>query len=271
MDRGYIKQYRRELDSDIWVMPPVYGRVWKWILLKAKWKKEVFPTPRKFGIHINPGQLITSYDLIAKGVMWLEWGKDRIPNKKTIKVVIDWLESQGMIGSESNANGTFIYVIKWDTYQSIDTAESNAEETQEKRLLETIKELQKKLKELKDNNVKTFSSDSIEIRLAEYLKNWIIKNNSSSKAKVCNVQGWAKIIDYMIRLDGRNPEEIKNVIKFAQTDSFWMQNILSTSKLREKYDQLFMKMKGNGAKTIHISGRSGADKTKEELYAKLSA
>ncbi|MFL0267238.1 hypothetical protein [Candidatus Clostridium radicumherbarum] len=40
-------------------------------------------------------------------------------------------------------------------------------------------------------------------------------------------------------------EEVKQVIRFSQTDSFWLANILSPRKLREKYDQLLLKMKND--------------------------
>ena len=47
----------------------------------------------------------------------------------------------------------------------------------------------------------------------------------------------------MIRLDKRNPNQIKVVIKWSQIDDFWQDNILSTVKLRKQFDQLVLKMK----------------------------
>jgi DnaJ-class molecular chaperone len=47
----------------------------------------------------------------------------------------------------------------------------------------------------------------------------------------------------MIRIDERAPEEIKNVIHFSQTDTFWLANILSADTLRKQYDKLILKMK----------------------------
>lgn len=51
----------------------------------------------------------------------------------------------------------------------------------------------------------------------------------------------------MIRIDGRTPDEIRAVIEWTQQDTFWMNNILSTGKLREKFDQLMLKMGGRRA------------------------
>ena len=49
----------------------------------------------------------------------------------------------------------------------------------------------------------------------------------------------------MIRLDKRKPERIEAVIYWCQQDPFWQSNILSTEKLREKFDQLELRMKGS--------------------------
>lgn len=95
-------------------------------------------------------------------------------------------------------------------------------------------------KESIDKNI--YTSDSDEYRLAEYLYKHILKNNL--KAKEPSFQKWAKQFDYILRIDKRDLEEVKEVIKFSQKDSFWMSNILSPSKLREKYDALYMRMLG---------------------------
>lgn len=46
------------------------------------------------------------------------------------------------------------------------------------------------------------------------------------------------------RLDGYNYEVIEEVIKWCQQDSFWKQNIRSVGKLREKFEELLVKIKG---------------------------
>jgi hypothetical protein len=95
-------------------------------------------------------------------------------------------------------------------------------------------------KKKKEN--KTFSSDSNEFRLAELLFKEVRSNNPNCLE--ANLQSWAKVIDLMIRRDKRKPEEIKKVILWSQQDTFWLQNIRSTEKLRKQYDQLILKMGG---------------------------
>jgi predicted phage replisome organizer len=83
---------------------------------------------------------------------------------------------------------------------------------------------------------KVYEEDSVEMMLSKYLFELMRRNNP--EAKEPNFQSWSNEIRKMINLDQRKPEQIKNMITWCQKDSFWKGNILSTKKLREKYDQL---------------------------------
>jgi len=58
---------------------------------------------------------------------------------------------------------------------------------------------------------------------------------------------WAGSIEKSHRIDGRSYAEIERVFKLAVADSFWCKNILSGSKLREKHDDLLIKLGGGGS------------------------
>lgn len=118
MHRGYTLAWRKETESDIWLMPPIYHRVWYWIRLNVNFTEKTLPLPKGGSVTVAPGQRITSLRQIAEGVAWSEWGKEVMPNVKTIKTVLEWLESNGMITVESNAKGTVISVVNWDTYST---------------------------------------------------------------------------------------------------------------------------------------------------------
>jgi len=87
---------------------------------------------------------------------------------------------------------------------------------------------------------KKFADNSDEIKLSKLLFNLIKKRNPSHLEP--DLQKWAYEIDKMIRLDKRNPKKIEEVIQWCQADDFWQNNILSTKKLRNQYDQLILKM-----------------------------
>ncbi|MEQ8235183.1 MAG: replication protein [Syntrophomonadaceae bacterium] len=81
-----------------------------------------------------------------------------------------------------------------------------------------------------------YTPDSTEMQLAEMLLLQIRSHIPGYKQP--DLQKWSKTIDYLLRLDGRDPNEVEEVIKFAQADPFWQANILSAEKLRQQYDRL---------------------------------
>ena len=106
------------------------------------------------------------------------------------------------------------------------------------------------------NSSNNYTSDSNEIRLSKLLLNLIRSRNP--KFKNPDLRSWAKHIDRAIRLDNRSPDDLQEVIKWCQADQFWQNNILSTQKLREKFDQLFMQMGGKQNGTNRNNRRPGS-------------
>lgn len=93
---------------------------------------------------------------------------------------------------------------------------------------------------------KTLCCNSDEFQLAQLLLDEILKRKKDFKHP--NIQTWAVHTERMIRLDKRAPDRIAAVIRWCQADSFWQSNILSTRKLREKFDQLELRMSGGRPK-----------------------
>ena len=81
---------------------------------------------------------------------------------------------------------------------------------------------------------------SNELKLSNRLLSAIQTRNPGHRKP--DLDKWAHHIDLMIRIDKRDPAEIEKVIDWCQADTFWQNNILSTEKLREQYDQLILKM-----------------------------
>jgi hypothetical protein len=85
-------------------------------------------------------------------------------------------------------------------------------------------------------------------KLSELLKGEILKNSPTFRITPAQERKWAVTADRMLRLDGRTPEQIADLIRWAQRDEFWMANVLSMDTLREKFDQLELKCrKDNGS------------------------
>jgi hypothetical protein len=84
-------------------------------------------------------------------------------------------------------------------------------------------------------------------RIAAHVKSLMPTAKNISPPRLENtVAKWAVDIDRLNRLDGRSYDDINKVITFAVNDEFWRTNILSGSKLREKYDMLWIKSAKRG-------------------------
>lgn len=116
MYRGYVKLWRRTVDSDIWQQSPLHGRVWDYLLMSAD---------------RNTGVVKRSYRGMAADVAWLDPRRGTLctPNQGTIKFIIDWMIDHQMVISESlgtsNAQYQAVTICNWGTYQQTDNATSN--------------------------------------------------------------------------------------------------------------------------------------------------
>ena len=89
---------------------------------------------------------------------------------------------------------------------------------------------------------KIFDSKSDPYLLARFLEKSITANNPKFPRSEQQRQRWARDFDLMIRRDKIDADDIAEVIAWSQKDSFWKSNILSGKKVREKYQQLLMRM-----------------------------
>lgn len=96
-----------------------------------------------------------------------------------------------------------------------------------------------------DTNTETHSPDGEDIRLVQLLIDLMLQNNPESgiiKRLTPERQAdWINQCRLLREIDHRTPEQIEALIRWTQADSFWKSNILSIRKLREKWDQLWMK------------------------------
>lgn len=121
--KGYIKDHRQELLSDIWLMPPIYHRVWQYLKYKANHKDMEIPMSDGSKFLIRRGQHLTSIRNIAQGVGWYEGLTWKEPNPKTISNILEWLVEQNMITidrGKSNRQYTLITLVNYEVYQDMD-------------------------------------------------------------------------------------------------------------------------------------------------------
>lgn len=77
--------------------------------------------------------------------------------------------------------------------------------------------------------------------------------------KKCSAEDFTNHVRLMIEVDGRKEEEIIIVGNFLKKDDFWRQNIQSSKKLREKFDQLVTKAKNKNETGVSKMARHFAN------------
>lgn len=229
--KGFIKIWR-QLEEWEWTDDLQMVGFFVRLILMANWEDK-----RWHGILIKRGQFVSSIDGLRFGK------KKKKLSYKCIRTFIQRLKWTGELATESTNRYTIYTIVNYNKYQDMPEEMANQRAVNwagrgqaEGRQRATTKEY----KELKKVKNKYFSSDSDEIRLSELLFSLIQERNPNHKKP--NIQTWAKQIELMMRTDNRSLPEMEQIIHWTQQDCFWQNNILSTAKLREKYDQLVLKM-----------------------------
>lgn len=100
---GYILESRTILESEIWHKPPLYFKVWNYLLLRAQHK------PYK---NLRRGQLFTSIDEIREECSYYVGYRKVKPTRKEIFGILDWLRNPHEGNNEGNNEGSMIQTTK---------------------------------------------------------------------------------------------------------------------------------------------------------------
>lgn len=93
-------------------------------------------------------------------------------------------------------------------------------------------------KDIIDKREQLKGADAREIlpKFEEYIKKIL------PDCKKPTAEYWESEIEKMIRIDKRDPQDIKKIIEWLPSSNFWRKNILCPKKLREKFDRLMLEM-----------------------------
>lgn len=246
---SWFRSYRKESDSAVFNFKDagIY-KVWRWCLNSTNYGECFFE-----GVKIMPGEFVTGRESGAKkcrmrpSTFW----------EKLLK-----LQQMGNISLKSNNKFTIVSICNWPTYngdeyeirQQPDNGPTTARQqpdngpTQEKKNIEELEEKE----ELEHNTSRTttrrtlhFSED--DMATAQWMFAKIVENDPAAKPP--KYETWANEIRKMREIDSRPDSTIRQVFSWASADHFWRANILSPTKLREKFTTLLLQKdrpNGNG-------------------------
>jgi hypothetical protein len=131
---GYIILSRKIIESEIWDKPPLYLKVWIYLLTRAQHKEF-----RK----LKRGQLFVSIPEIQDACSWYVGFRKERPTKDQIYQIIDWLRKPNeavheagtkatMITTTKATQGLLINIDNYGFYQNPKNYESNDEDNDEK-------------------------------------------------------------------------------------------------------------------------------------------
>lgn len=257
---GYIIVSRKLVESEIWRKPPLYLKVWIFLLIEAQHGNYK---------NLKRGQVWTTYEKIIEGCSWYVGARKELPKKDQIYRILTFLRNPDERVHESDTKATAITTAKatrgllitienYDYYQTSSNYESDTESDTEKATKELRKRqsgdtINKNVKNDKNDKNKNpplkkekriFTNDDKEYLLSKYLSRQIAKRLEKPEKDEKTLQSWSDVFNKMVRLDKLDIDEMKDVLVFSQGHKFWKNNILSAGKFRTQYLTLLGQMKG---------------------------
>ena len=258
----YFLVSRFIFDSAIWSNDPHRLKLFIWLIGNARHSE----TPKQYpGVTVKQGELLTSYSNIIDANEYLENNKVKRWSPARVSRMMHNLEDNGYITMARDTYGTHVIVCNYKIYQDKKHYARNTCETPAKQLVIAAKTNKhdkhyNHTKDLKDScpdpekpesepkKRKTIKYDKYDMQLARLLKNLITKNYPKHKAETEEqLENWANKCRLMREIDKR--DNIEQVLRWTQDDSFWYKNILSMDKLRKQYESLELKMTDNKRET----------------------
>lgn len=258
---GFILLSKRITESEIFIKPPLYLKIWIYLLTKANYTEEK---------SLKRGQVLVTIRELQDACSYYAGYRKEMPTKSQIFNVLEWLRnpcgggdgnntSDTMITTAKTTRGIIVTIDKYSVYQDFKTYEQNSGGTFGKEMGTTTTKqqsdtIQKELKEYKEelkDNVATpsdddlkFQPDSFEIMCVDKIINACCESCPGSKVpkSLKEKQAWAIEFDRMVRIDKRSKESIVAVLEFALSDEFWKSNIRSGGKFRKQYETLYARM-----------------------------
>ena len=182
MDRGWIKAYRKTIESSVFQNEGLF-KVWMWCLLKASHQSEWFPIKTGRGetvVNVQPGQFIFGRKKAAKELKM---------KPTTVQDRIKKLEKLENLVTQPGTHYSIITIRNWRTYQDTDKNDDTQSVNQPStnRHIQECKEVYKGEFFSVDEKLHTRFLDaypSIDL-IAEYKKMtaWLVANPSKRKTK----------------------------------------------------------------------------------------
>lgn len=245
--QGWVRFYRKSIDSSVWKNPIVWF-IWSWCLLKANHKDKKFPFNGN-DIIIKRGSFITGREKALKELPAI--------TAQNYKTGINYLKLTNRITIETNNKFSIITIIKYNDYQLSKklvnnelTNKLNNEQTTTKQPLTTNNNI-KNIKKNTSVAKATVREPKISYKLISALKEFSPTGELDGDYKMDNLFP-AKVVAKQIiqftgkELDLNNPEHHDEIIAqfkglISKLDDFERNNATKMSYIKYNFNRLAAK------------------------------
>ena len=240
MAQGWISLNRELMNHWVWDCEFSAGQAWVDLLLYANHTHAKLMIKGQL-IEVSRGQQARSELTLSKAWKW---------SRNKVRRFLKNLEKDGMIELKSGHLTTVITICNYDSFQSNDTTGDTAKGQHSKHQKDNTRNTNNNVNNEDNENKSTveakpqrgkFSFNDNQMRFSEAVYNKV--KLVTPKMKKPNLESWANSARLLNETDGVDLSEAWKVFCWANADSFWSTNILSLSKLRDKYATLEAKMK----------------------------
>jgi hypothetical protein len=125
---GWTKLHASITESELYRKSPLYARVFEYLVIKAGHDAITIPWCAADGIwgrrEIANGAVLTTLRSIAEGVAWIERGRMVKPSAKTIRDIVQWLETNGYVSLQSSdRKNTLVTILQYDSFGAEEVAQ----------------------------------------------------------------------------------------------------------------------------------------------------
>ena len=231
---GWVKLHRDITDNFLWSGEPFSkGQAWVDLILHANFTDNKIQIKGQV-VNLKRGQQARSVLTLVKDWKW---------SKGKVLRFLETLKNERMIEVEAGHLTSVITICNYEVFQAGDTPDGTPNSTPDGTAGGThaVQQAVHSKEGNKEKNVKKVNKYTADdLKAAEWIYSKLLIVNPEHKRP--NMDSWANTIRLMRERDSRTHEDICKVFAWANSDSFWSANILSPSKLREKFDQLLIKV-----------------------------
>jgi hypothetical protein len=126
---GYILMARKILESDLMARPPLWSKLWLWMLLRAEWKTNA-KLPR--------GSFLTTIDEMRDAMSHMVGYRKERPTKDEIRSAYEAFAKATAITTAKTTRGMIISIVNYDLYQTPSRYEAHSESLNENYTKPTV-------------------------------------------------------------------------------------------------------------------------------------